>query len=129
MTVLTTPLPATAPPSATPGARALLELACARLRALGILAAGGLPGDAGATRVALSAALLARFPAAACSYAFWTAEEESAFDAAGALTRPLLLHVNGSPVLAAVQAALAERGLAAVAGPEPLTLLVLPHAA
>lgn len=133
MTLVTPPVPAAPLPAqpvpAQAGARRRLDLAFARLRGLGVLAAGGLPGDPAATRASLSAALQARWPASAGSAVFWTAaDDEAAFDADGGLLRPLLLHVSGPAVAAAVRAALAERGLAAVDGPGPLTLLVLPDA-
>ncbi len=101
-----------------------LLLACARLRRYGILAAGRTDGDPAEIRRGLAEAILDRFPDAACSFVFWTTDAATAFDGDGRLVRDLVLHYNGPPVARAVRAALAENGLTASEGPEPLTLVV-----
>lgn len=114
-----------APPrlgGATAGTR-LLQ-ACARLRGLGILAAGEVAGDPAATRQRLSDALLARFPAASGALLFWP--EVGAVDDHGRLVRPVTLHCSDPGVVRAARAALAEQGLPAHEGPDPLTLCVAP---
>lgn len=116
---------ALAPPQlggATAGTRLLR--ACARLRGLGILAVGEAAGDPAATRQRLSDALVARFPAASGALLFWP--EEGAVDDRGHLVRPVTVHCSDPGVVRAARAALAEQGLTAVEGPDPLTLCVAP---
>lgn len=109
----------------TTSSRDRLAQACALLRRYGVCATGPMAGDPAEIRRRLGAALRDRFPHGACSYVFWTAD--TAFDAAGSLVRPLVLHYNGAAVGGAVQAALAERQLLAAEGPEPFTLVVEPR--
>ncbi len=106
-----------------PGTRDRLLLAAERLLGCGIIACGRVDADPVTARRALEAEILRRYPAAACSYVFWTATDEDAVSSAdGDLVAPLLLHYNGPPVAGAVRAALAEQGLQTRPGSHPLTL-------
>lgn len=116
----------TGPATVAASTRDRLELACARLRRYGILAAGEIDAAPAEARDRLRRAILARLPSAACSFVFCTAEDAAAFDVDGELRGPLVLHHSGDPVAPAVRAALAEQGLTVLDGTEPMTLVVTP---
>jgi len=133
------PHPSDAPPDApsargtgptvrSPSVRHRLLTAFAVLNDHGITARSALGEDPHSTRTALLAAIRQWHPAAAGSYVFWTAADESCFDTAGELRRPLTLFHSGPAVARAVHATLRQAGLLTSDGPDHTLCVHLPPA-
>ena len=114
---------------ASASARQRLEHACALLRWYGIAAHPALGDNPEFTRIRLRTAIQADFPDAEGAYLFWTApDNQECFTAAGDLTSPLTLYIDGSGLGRAARAALDLVGFSVEDGPKPGTLLVGPSA-
>jgi|GEM_PF-2293810 len=106
------------PQGRSPSVRHRLLTAFAVLNDHGITARSALGDDPNSSRTALLAAIRQWCPAAGGSYVFWTAADESCFDTAGDLRRPLTLFHSGPAVARAVHATLRKAGLLTSDGPD-----------